>query len=128
MTENVIKNAPDQAVTHTERIEIKTLDDVIAEYYPAGERLFLKIDVQGYERQVIEGARKSLPRIVGMKLELSLIENYRGETLLTEMLPILYDLGYRAVSIERAWGNETTREIFQVDVTCFRVDRIQPQA
>ena len=122
MTENVVKHAPDQAVVDTQRIEISTLDDVIAEYYPDGDRLFLKIDVQGYERRVLEGARMSLPRIVGMKLELSLVENYRGETLITEMLPMLYDVGYRVVSIERAWGNESTQEIFQVDVTCFRVE------
>jgi FkbM family methyltransferase len=123
MTDNVVKHAPDQAVVDTQRIELSTVDDVMAEHYPDGDRLFLKIDVQGYERQVLEGAQQSLPRIVGMKLELSLVENYLGETLLTEMLPMLYDLGYRAVCIERAWGNDSTQEIFQVDVTCFRVER-----
>lgn len=125
MTDNVTRHAPDQAVVRTERVTISTLDEVVEKYYPRGERLFLKVDVQGYERHVLAGARDSLPRIVGMKLELSLVENYRGECLLTEMLPILYGFGFRPVSIERAWGNDKTQEIFQIDITCYRVECAQ---
>lgn len=123
MTGNVLKHAPDQAVVRTERVRVSTVDEMVARHYPAGSRLFLKIDVQGFERLVLEGARSSLPRVVGMRLEASLVENYKGESLLTEMLPLLSDLGFRVVAIDRGWDNESTGEIFQVDVTCFRVER-----
>jgi hypothetical protein len=69
-----------------------------------------------------------LPRIVRLKLELSLVENYRGECLLTKMLPCLYDEGFRTVAIEPGWSNPVTREVFPVDLTCFRVERTCVQA
>jgi len=31
--------------------------------------------------------------------------------------------GFRTVAIEPGWSNPATREVFQVDVTCFRVER-----
>jgi len=124
MTDNVRTHAPDQPVVRSESVRVSTIDEVVKQHYPSGDRLFLKIDVQGYERRVLEGARATMPRIVGLRLELSLVENYRGESLLVEMLPMLYALGFRAVAIETAWANPTTRELFQVDVTCFRTDRV----
>jgi FkbM family methyltransferase len=123
MTDNVRRHAPDQQVIRSESVRVSTVDEVVKKYYPHGDRLFLKIDVQGYERHVLEGSQATLPRILGLKLELSLVENYSGESLLVEMLPFLYSLGFRAVTIEPAWINRTTGEIFQVDLTCFRTDR-----
>jgi FkbM family methyltransferase len=124
MTDNVRRHAPDQRVIRSELVRVSTVDEVVKKHYPQGDRLFLKIDVQGYERRVLEGSQSTLPRILGLKLELSLVENYSGESLLVEMLPLLYSLGFRAVAIEPAWVNRTTGEIFQVDLTCFRTDRM----
>lgn len=126
MTDNFVVHWSDHRVVRSERVQVSTIDEVINKHYPGGDRLFLKIDVQGYERRVLDGARTSLPRIVGMKLELSLVENYRGESLLMDMLPLIYSLGFRAVAIEKAWANESTRELVQVDVTCFRTERAHP--
>ncbi len=42
---------------------------------------FLKLDVQGYERTVLEGAAATIPALVGLQLETSVVELYDGETL-----------------------------------------------
>ncbi|MEM6797378.1 MAG: hypothetical protein AAF725_25640 [Acidobacteriota bacterium] len=52
---------------------------------------------------------------------MSVVENYRDETLMTEMFPYLYDLGFRLLHVEGGWGHPETGEIFQVDGIFFRV-------
>jgi FkbM family methyltransferase len=124
MTDAMRRNARDLDRIGTETVTVKTIDGVIDRYYPEGDRLFLKLDVQGYEARVLEGARRSLPRVVGMKIEMSLIENYEGETLVHDMLPSLYALGFRLTGLEIAWPDPDTQEIFQVDGLLFRTDRL----
>lgn len=123
MTEHVVKNAPDQAVIRQEEIAITTVEKMMRKYYPEGDRLFLKIDAQGYETRVIEGIGSELPRIIGMKLEMSLVENYRGELLMVDMLPRLKNMGFHLVEFENGWSNEKTGEMYQVDGVFFRTDR-----
>jgi len=124
MTDNVKQNAPDQEVVRQEKIEVKTLDSIIDKYYPHGNNLFLKIDVQGYEKKVLEGGKHSLSRVVGLKIEMSLIKNYEEETLWIEMYQFLYDLGFRLILIENGWYNSLTHELYQIDGIFFRTNRI----
>ncbi len=124
MTDNVIKHAPLQRVIRKEKIIVETLDSVIDQLYPKGDRLFLKIDTQGYEKKVLEGASNSLNRIIGLKLEMSLVPNYEGETLMMDLIPWIYDLGFRLVYLENGWNNRNTGELFQADGLFFRTDRL----
>ncbi|MEM6794096.1 MAG: FkbM family methyltransferase, partial [Acidobacteriota bacterium] len=100
MTENVRRHAPDQRVVGSEEIDVSTLDLMLEKHYPQGERCFLKLDVQGFEKRVLEGGSRALDRVVGIKCEMSVVENYRDETLMTEMFPYLYDLGFRLLHVE----------------------------
>jgi len=47
MTERALKLAPDQAVIRTGEVPIHTLDWLCQAYYPKGDHLFIKLDVQG---------------------------------------------------------------------------------
>jgi FkbM family methyltransferase len=123
MTDDMTTRAPELRVIRQERVAVSTLDKMADRYYPCGDRLFVKLDVQGYEKPVLEGARRSLDRIVGMRIEVSLVEGYHGEPLIREMLPYLYGLGYRLTSIEHAWSNPATQELYQLDATLFRPER-----
>lgn len=125
MTDNVSINAPDQAVVRKETITVDTVDAMMATCYPQGSRCFLKIDTQGYEKKVLAGASQSLERVIGIKLEMSLAKNYEGETMLTEMIPFLYDQGFRLVHLEDGWANTTSRKLYQVDGTFFRTEALQ---
>ncbi|HRI38420.1 MAG TPA: FkbM family methyltransferase [Nitrospira sp.] len=124
MTEHVVKNAPDQAVIRQEEITITTVEKMMRKYYPEGDRLFLKIDAQGYETRVLEGIGSELPRVIGLKLEMSLVENYRGELLMVEMLSRLKNMGFHLVEFENGWSNEKTGEMYQVDGVFFRTDSL----
>jgi hypothetical protein len=79
------------AVDHTERIVIRTLDEVVA---GMPGNMLLKIDTQGYERQVIEGGRQALPRMRGILLELPIIHVYEGEWRFYEALKFMAEAGF----------------------------------
>lgn len=124
MRDEVTVRAPELRVLRDERVHVSTIDEVSARYYPTGDRLFLKLDVQGYEQRVLEGARRSLDRVVGMRIEVSVVESYQDEPLLQQMLPYLYGLGFRLTSIEHAWSHPKTQEVYQLDATLFRPERL----
>ena len=75
----------------------------------------MKIDVQGLESRVIEGARAVLARIVAIESELSLVPLYRDQLLLREMLDLLDDAGYDPVSLESAYADPRNGHVLQVD-------------
>jgi len=52
---------------------------VFADYARTDDKVFLKIDTQGFERAVLDGAARSLTRLEGAQLELSLVPLYEGE-------------------------------------------------
>jgi len=81
-------------------VPARRLDGMLDELVRAGERAYLKLDVQGYERSVIEGAGAELARFAALELELSVAPLYEGQPGLGEMLPLLAERGFRPVSLE----------------------------
>ncbi len=120
---HIEENEPDLAVIGQERVKVETLQSVMNRHYPEGDRLFLKIDAQGYERKILGSSQRELDRVVGMRIEVSLVRSYEDEPLMYEMLPFIYNLGFKLCGIEEAWSNQTTQEVFQVDAMLMRTDR-----
>lgn len=60
-----------------ETVPINSLDNLWKEI-GSPERAFLKIDTQGYDMEVLRGAKKKLESVVGLQVELSVISNYVG--------------------------------------------------
>ena len=71
--------SPSSRILRRERVPIARLDDVAAEYLGAEDGILLKLDTQGYEAQVLAGARGLLPRLQGVQLEMPLVPCYEGE-------------------------------------------------
>jgi FkbM family methyltransferase len=84
----------------TQVVPARRLDDLVPELLRAGERAYLKLDVQGYEQQVLAGAPTAIDRFEAIELELSVTPLYEGQPSLTEMLPLLAQRGFRTVSLE----------------------------
>lgn len=79
----------------TEPVTVARLDAVFDEI--AGReaaRAFLKIDAQGAERDIIEGAAGVIGRIAGLQLELSLVPLYEGEARYLEILTAVEAMGF----------------------------------
>ena len=82
------------------RVAARRLDGLVAELLRPQERAYLKLDIQGYERHVLDGAGDALARFEALELELSVTPLYEGQPSLAEMLPLLEQRGFKPVSIE----------------------------
>jgi FkbM family methyltransferase len=110
-----LEAAPESRYVGVERVRQARLDALVDELALPTDGLYLKVDVQGYESRVIEGARAVLPRIVAIESELSLVPLYREQLLFREMLDLLDDAGYGPVSLEAAYADPRNGHVLQVD-------------
>jgi FkbM family methyltransferase len=107
--------APASAYVGDETAEVKPLDALFDDLARPGERVFMKIDTQGFEGAVLRGAERSLSRIDTLHIEMALVPLYAGEMPFREMLGFLEGKGYRLVWIEPAFRDPDTQELLQVD-------------
>lgn len=91
---------PGWAPKETVAVAARRLDGIVDELLRPGERAYLKLDVQGYERHVLDGAGAALRRFEAIELELSVRPLYEGQPSLGEMLPLLAERGFRPVCME----------------------------
>jgi FkbM family methyltransferase len=115
MLPSLVESAPESAYIGTEKITVRALDSLIDDYYRPSDKLFLKIDTQGFGMKVIQGAEKSLERILGIHLEMSLVPLYRDEPLLGELVKYLNGKGYTLMYIEPEYFNPETGQQLQVN-------------
>lgn len=117
-------SAPKSSYVGSESVPCETLDGVV-EGLDAAMRLFLKIDVQGYERQVLAGATKLLasPRLAGLQVELSFADLYEGAWQWREALDYLEQLGYVVHRLIPGFSGSAGR-MLQADAVLVR--RLEP--
>lgn len=118
--DDLIDVAPDIAYISTETVPLRRIDGLVTEQIEASSSVFLKIDVQGFERQVLEGATGILPRIKGIQVELSLVPIYKGQCLYREMLDHIVSLGYELHAIIPGFTDASTGRMLQMDGVFFR--------
>ena len=118
-----VQSAPESAYSGSETVKLSRLDTLAKDYIKSETKsIFLKIDVQGLEKQVLEGATAILPLVKGIKLELSLVPLYEGQVLFKEMIDIIEKLGYELYGIEPGFTAEKTGRMLQMDGIFFKPD------
>jgi FkbM family methyltransferase len=120
MTDLHTSSVPGSEYSGDETIELKTLDSIYSELEVAGEKIFMKVDTQGYEMHVLKGAVNSLPLISGLQLELSASALYEGEELYYTICRYVEEKGFRLVRIIPGYTNRATGEMLQFDAVFFR--------
>lgn len=86
-------NAPRRA----HALETSTLD-LVSEHF-SGHRLFLKIDVQGAEIEVLKGAANTLERTVAIQIEVPLIRYNEGAPSFHDVIDFMYNIQFSPVEI-----------------------------
>lgn len=115
MQDSHLKAAPYSSYVGKEKISINKLDSLFGNFYSEDDRIMLKIDTQGFEKNVIDGAEKFLEKVILLQLEMSLISLYENEMLFKEMIEYLKERNFQIVSLENGFFDKQSGQLFQVD-------------
>lgn len=107
--------APDSVYVDQRRVCMARLDGIAMPLLVGPGELMLKIDTQGYEREVLLGATELMGRIAALQVELSLATLYEGAPGFTPMVAFIENLGYELFSIVPGLRNPQTGRLLQVD-------------
>ena len=117
---NHIKAEPTTAQVRKERVFASRSGDLLKGHLMAGIEA-LKIDVQGFEDQVLEGYRPWLSTVRLLLVELSMVECYEGAPdLFTLDRRIVDELGFSRISLEPAYYDDVTGVVQQYDGIYYR--------
>ncbi len=122
MLETHTDGAPESAIVSTEKVQVTTLDKVSSKYTQANDKLFLKIDVEGFEEEVLKGGTETLEKAIGIEMEISIVPLYKGQRLLLqEALSFMQSKGFKLVSITPGFTDFKTGEVLQCNGIFFRM-------
>jgi FkbM family methyltransferase len=112
---------PGQSYIGTEEVPIYRLDSLAPEILRPNDVAFLKIDVQGFEKQVLAGGKSTVnDRCVGTQIEMSLLPLYDGEMLIREALDLVYSLGFTLTDLVPVSRYTRNGRMLQADGIFFR--------
>ena len=110
-----LENFPGSVTVAKQNISISTIDKQLEVLGLRPQEIMLKIDVQGFEAEVLKGASQSLSKIPLCYLEVSITPLYEGEI---SFLPILIELskvGHEVIDVFRGIKAKDGR-LLQLDI------------
>jgi FkbM family methyltransferase len=112
---------PAASYVGTQEAEMRTVDSVVDELGLGSRKVFLKADVQGYEKPVLAGARDVLAHsCVGIQLELSMVPLYDGGMLYREALDFADEHGFALMGVIPGFTDVRDGRMLQADGIFFR--------
>jgi FkbM family methyltransferase len=114
--EQHVAAAPFSAYVKNEEVKIKKIDTISTDFNWSGRNIFFKIDTQGFEYEVLLGAKKTLELVTFVQLELSTQELYKGQKSFFELCNYMKASGFSVFAIFREFLNSSTLEILQYNV------------
>lgn len=112
--------SPGSQTVSTIEVPTRRLDTMWQDLELGDAATFLKIDTQGSEARVLDGAAGVMDRIVGVKLEMSLASLYAGQPLLMQLFEWLQYAGFECWDIVPGFRHSRTARLFQCDGVFFR--------
>jgi FkbM family methyltransferase len=107
--------APQSKFIAQERVSVTTVDSLFARYCSPADKVCLKIDAQGFEKQVLDGAVESRRAIALIQLEVSLLHLYEGEELWDYFLSRMQAEGYALWAFIPGFWDLRTGQSLQLD-------------
>ncbi len=106
---------PKVRAASSETVPIHRLDALMKDELKGAAGVFLKVDAQGHDMAVLRGAEGIMARLTGIKVEMSLLPLYEGETLYLEILQFLHERGFHPhMLIDVGYSEKLGRQL-QID-------------
>ncbi len=87
--------AESNTVKAKEMVSVRRLDDVVKDWQSVDLRsTYLKVDTQGFDLEVLRGAKNFLQSLRGLQIELSVVPIYKGTPAYLDVLRQLNDWGF----------------------------------
>ena len=115
MLETHSSAAVDSAYIDSERVPIARLDSIAGRYLTPESKLFIKIDTQGFEWQVLDGARVTLQQARGVLCELSFVPLYDGQRLWRVIVDRLDAAGFMLWALQKGFTDPRSGQSLQMD-------------
>ncbi len=96
---------PGTGEKETRKIQVKRLDSIL-QREDIGKPSLLKIDVQGFEKQVLEGCSSLLQEFTFIYVECSFVELYANQSLAPEVISFLAESGFALSGIYNVYYNK----------------------
>jgi FkbM family methyltransferase len=106
-----------------EIVPMNRLDTLAPEILRPTDTTFLKIDVQGFEKQVLAGGKSTVnDHCVGIQLELSFQPLYQGGMLAREAFDLMHSSGFTVTGLLPCFTDMRNGRMLQADGIFFRLD------
>lgn len=115
MLDSHLRAAPESKYVSKETVPITTLDMMCKNYDLYGDKYFIKIDTQGYESEVLNGADKALKAAEGILIELSNVPLYEGQVLWWDMISRIEKFGLALYALQSGFVDSNSGKLLQFD-------------
>lgn len=118
VTKTSTNAAPKSAFIGTVETPVITLDN--CDLVDRSKNIFIKVDTQGFEMEVLKGATELLKTAKGVQLEMSFAPMYEGAPDFQTLYTFMINKGFELWGMDTAFRDPQTRRLYQVDATFFR--------
>ena len=122
MLEAHAQAAPESRYDAQVAVSIRPLDEALRGFLRPDDRIFLKVDTQGFEKQVLDGAVETLALAPLVLLECSLVALYDGALLIEDVIGYMRERGYAPVDLTPTFHHAELAHLMQVDGLFARAD------
>lgn len=119
MLDRTVEAAPHVAIVGEEEVEVRTLDEASTPLRDDA-RVYLKLDVQGFEAEVLDGSPRTLRQSVAVEIEMSLTPLYAGSPSWIDIMRRLEGNGFALARIDPGFTDPRNGRMLQVDGTFVR--------
>ena len=98
-----------------ENVKIIKLDTIAKTLNSKSKNILLKLDTQGYEGQILEGAKEFLKEVDIVFCEMSICEVYKGQSLFKDIIAMLEKYDFKIASLENGFFNNKSKQLLQID-------------
>jgi FkbM family methyltransferase len=120
MAQRHVSMVPASAYSGVETVKVETVDNLFQTTVKPAERVMLKIDTQGFELAVLRGAKRSLPRIEIVQVELSMVGLYEGQPKYYEVMRHLDEAGFDLANTIPHFFEQSSSQFLQSDAVFVR--------
>lgn len=128
MTDAHRNAAPGSGFVSTASVAMTTVRELVRTHDLAPTRTMLKIDTQGFESQVLDGAGELLDELVAVQLELSFVQLYAGQQLFDQVVARMAEHDYAIYALEAGFADPRTGRMLQCDGLFVRGDHMPDPA